>query len=575
VVAARSGTVNHVSYGAAFGSRQLAVVCSDGTEDFYAHMSSRVADGTKVSAGDRIGTVGADGNTTGPHLHFERHKKAGSWSCSNMDDPAKSHAAGSTSASSGEIPAGEVYLSKLKYGQDASDSVKRLQQQLNKHGSTITQMPITGGYFDMTDTAVRACQKSHDFGEDPVKGSYVGPKQAEHLFAGSGNTIKNDLDAPVTGKPKGPYVEKLRTALLGVPKVAYVVGWDDPDRSDGSGKPWNPVWILLHHTAGTNSLGVLKPGGNHDGVAAANFLVDRDGTIRVISAYLSYHAGLGGPMGEVPKDKMNEWSWGIEVESLGAVKDFTDDQMLSIQNLLKALVAMMKTKTEKITNHKTWSSTGKVDTRYSDAFWRELAVGTFRPEGPVEPPVTEPPPVVTPPVVPPQYLTKAAADMLYATRGHSHPAAAPGDADAMWFDYTDKPSAAQVIPGDAAWHLVTMAALQKVPYTGFESHMLYVRVNFRWKSVTGTVPTTMAALVKAVAAYQGKVEARFVRGDGDATAYDERHFTYGTNSVPFQHLHWEHGEKGLAGKWYLRVHGGLTSVELTTRYAKTNVIVAR
>jgi peptidoglycan hydrolase-like protein with peptidoglycan-binding domain len=487
-----------------------------------------------------------------------------------MDDPGKSHLAGMVSSDA--LPAGEVYLSKLKYGQKDSDSVKRLQDVLNKHGSTITTMPITGGYFDLTDTAVRACQKNHDFGSDPVKGSYVGPKQAQHLFTGSGHNVIDDLADPVTDKPIGPYVEKLKAALLNVPKVVYVKGWDNPETSGGDEDPWNPDWIVMHHTAGTNSLGLVRAGATYPNVAACNFLIDRDGTIRVVSGYLSYHAGLGGPMGDVLVDKMNDRSWGIEIESLGRIKDFTDAQMLSAQNLLKALLAMMKSVPEKITNHKTWSSTGKVDTLYSDAFWRELAVGTFRPEGPVEPPVTEPP-VVTPPT--PTYLTKAAADVLYAARGHTHPVQTPADADLMWFDYTDKPEAAQVIPGDAAWHLVKMNPLKPVPAAGFESHMLYVRVNFRWRSVTGSVPTTLSGLVKAVASYQGKVEARFVRGDGDATAYDERHFVYGTNSVPFQHLHWEHGEKGLAGKWYLRVHGGLSSVELTTRYAKTNVIVAR
>ncbi len=489
-----------------------------------------------------------------------------------MDDPAKSHAAG-TAAVTQPLPAGEVYLSKLKYGQKDSDSVKRLQASLNAHLKL--NLPYTGGYFDLTDEAVRSCQKTHDFGSDPVKGSYVGPKQAQHIFTGTGHNVIDDLADPVTDKPPGPYVAKLKAALLNVPKVVYVKGWDNPEVSDGSGWDWNPTWIVMHHTAGTSSLGLVKPGATYPDVAACNFLIDRDGTIRVVSGYLSYHAGLGGPMGDVPKDEMNKHSWGIEVESLGRVKDFTDAQMLSIQNLLKALLAMMKSVPEKITNHKTWSSTGKVDTLYSDAFWRELAVGTFRPEGPVEPPVTEVPPVVPPVVVPPQYLTKAAADMLYATRGHSHPVALPVDPDAMWFDYTDKPEASQVIPGDGAWHLVRMTALKPVPYTGREDHMLYARVNFRWKPVTGSVPSTLSALVKAVASYQGKVEAKFVRGDGDATAYDERHFVYGTNSVPFQHLHWEHGEKGLAGAWYLRAHGGLTSVELTTRYAKTNVIVAR
>lgn len=88
---------------------------------------------------------------------------------------------------------GDVYLSKLKYGQKDSDSVRRLQFALNQHpltnGSTL---PITGNYLDQTDREVRLCQQQHKYGNDPVKKSYVGPKQASHLF-GSGYRIINDL----------------------------------------------------------------------------------------------------------------------------------------------------------------------------------------------------------------------------------------------------------------------------------------------------------------------------------------------------------------------------------------------
>ncbi|MFI7064359.1 peptidoglycan DD-metalloendopeptidase family protein [Kribbella sp. NPDC050124] len=44
----------------------------NGLETLYAHLSSvDVADGTQVTAGQRIGAVGSEGNSTGPHLHFE------------------------------------------------------------------------------------------------------------------------------------------------------------------------------------------------------------------------------------------------------------------------------------------------------------------------------------------------------------------------------------------------------------------------------------------------------------------------------------------------------------------------
>jgi murein DD-endopeptidase MepM/ murein hydrolase activator NlpD len=93
VVAARPGRVRHVAYGSAFGDQQVAVVVPEsagGGEDFYAHMNTRVGDGLEVVAGEPIGTVGQRGNTSGPHLHFERHPRVGTWACDNHTDPQRS-----------------------------------------------------------------------------------------------------------------------------------------------------------------------------------------------------------------------------------------------------------------------------------------------------------------------------------------------------------------------------------------------------------------------------------------------------------------------------------------------------
>lgn len=85
---------------------------------------------------------------------------------------------------------GEVRLSELVFGQRGSASVMRLQQALNDHqlagGRTLG---VTGDYLEQTDEEVRKCQQQHDFGNDPVRGSSVGPKQAEHLFEGTGNVV--------------------------------------------------------------------------------------------------------------------------------------------------------------------------------------------------------------------------------------------------------------------------------------------------------------------------------------------------------------------------------------------------
>lgn len=92
VVAARPGVAVYCNHGAAFGYHQLEINADDGTRDFYAHMPSRaVENGARVAAGQTVGKVGAEGNVTGPHLHFERHATtSGGWSCSVVRDPAPS-----------------------------------------------------------------------------------------------------------------------------------------------------------------------------------------------------------------------------------------------------------------------------------------------------------------------------------------------------------------------------------------------------------------------------------------------------------------------------------------------------
>jgi murein DD-endopeptidase MepM/ murein hydrolase activator NlpD len=90
VVAARPGELAHCDHGWAFGAHQVEVRCADGTRDFYAHMRTRRAAGP-ILAGEKLGEVGAEGNATGPHLHFERHATAtGGWSCSVVRDPQPS-----------------------------------------------------------------------------------------------------------------------------------------------------------------------------------------------------------------------------------------------------------------------------------------------------------------------------------------------------------------------------------------------------------------------------------------------------------------------------------------------------
>ena len=109
--------------------------------------------------------------------------------------------------SSGEpsVSHGNIYLSKLKFGQEDSDSVKRLQMHLNAHPlEDGSEIPVSGNYFDQTDKEVRLCQEQHGFGLDPAGASFVGASQAAHLISGCDCVIHDDLEEPPVTTPPDP-----------------------------------------------------------------------------------------------------------------------------------------------------------------------------------------------------------------------------------------------------------------------------------------------------------------------------------------------------------------------------------
>ena len=74
VRAAASGRVTHAGWSPGGWGNLVVLSHGNGVRTLYAHLARvGVRVGARVAAGQRVGRVGASGNTTGPHLHFEVH----------------------------------------------------------------------------------------------------------------------------------------------------------------------------------------------------------------------------------------------------------------------------------------------------------------------------------------------------------------------------------------------------------------------------------------------------------------------------------------------------------------------
>jgi murein DD-endopeptidase MepM/ murein hydrolase activator NlpD len=77
VHAVGSGTVVLAAWSGAYG-KAVTVRLRDGHYALYAHLSRiAVSQGERVGTGDRIGSSGATGRATGPHLHLEIRARRG------------------------------------------------------------------------------------------------------------------------------------------------------------------------------------------------------------------------------------------------------------------------------------------------------------------------------------------------------------------------------------------------------------------------------------------------------------------------------------------------------------------
>lgn len=185
--------------------------------------------------------------------------------------------------------------------------------------------------------------------------------------------------------------KKALVAQLG-DRVVFQKKWSVQRRGPWRGYRKMPDALLLHHTAAAatestdprnkgNQKGandnVIRYIQSHYEVPAANFTLDRDGTVYVHSVWPVWHAGKGSfkrkkpwDLFSIPDDMGNDFLLGVEIMSKGRKKDFTKAQKESLKALQEACgVACQwpvgkRRDTVRHPRHKDWTER-KIDILYS------------------------------------------------------------------------------------------------------------------------------------------------------------------------------------------------------------------
>lgn len=192
------------------------------------------------------------------------------------------------------------------------------------------------------------------------------------------------------------YSKALKQSLLehlGKERLVFMPRWwTIRNGTDWRGKTKKPLAIVLHHTAGASTestnpknkgnlkganAGVINYIQNHFRVPAANFTLDRDGSIYVHNAYPVWHAGLGSFKGkkpwsslQIPDNLGNNYMLGVEIMSKGRKKDFTEAQIDSLVLLLKACRDASGWRNISLVyrpRHRDWAGRRKPDILYTNA----------------------------------------------------------------------------------------------------------------------------------------------------------------------------------------------------------------
>lgn len=324
-------------------------------------------------------------------------------------------------------------------------------------------------------------------------------------------------------------------------KVVEVDGWKTRGRPSTVGE-FNPVGVLCHHT-GTGTdwsdsavVNLLIRGRADLPGPLSQIGLSRDATVYIVASGRCNHAGTAKAAGTVASGDGNKLYIGIEAFNDGK-KEAWPKVQYDAYVLLCALLSLYVTKNSvnTVNGHKETSVSGKPDPKFDmNAFRSKVSAKMVELNKPVEPP--------KPPIVDPEDPDLEEPETIFKGFG-------------LWKWFSGKPKGEQVVkpgPGDHDWTRLDLKKepASKIKTESSEHRLLYLRLLF---SKTRTANRL--------------VETKFVRANGDDTAYDSEEFGLIKDSYPYSNVHFEDGD-GAGGSWWIRVTGGKDPVRITTRYAK-------
>ncbi|PWS44959.1 metalloendopeptidase, partial [Streptomyces sp. ZEA17I] len=195
VYAAAAGTVVRRSWGGGLPGRTgngLVISHGGGQYTYYGHLSAyRVALNATVTAGQRIADMGATGNVTGPHLHFETHTGA----LGTTVNPVSFLAARGVDLAGG--------WSRIDPGASGT-TVVVIQHLMNQRGYGLV---VDGAYGSVSADAVKRFQRSKGLAADGQVGPATWPVLVYTLRQGGSGSHVRALQTALNKRGAGLVVD--------------------------------------------------------------------------------------------------------------------------------------------------------------------------------------------------------------------------------------------------------------------------------------------------------------------------------------------------------------------------------